>query len=211
MARKELSEASGVSEGGGLTKVLTELEACGLIGRSFDIKKRKSGVYFKLIDFFSLFYFKYLKAQKGSDPHFWTNFLSDPAHSAWCGYAFERLCMAHVVQIKQRLGISGVVTETYAFRSLQQKGGAQIDLVIDRKDGTINLCECKYSSRPYEMTEKDSADFERKQDVFLKETGTKKAIHKTMITANGLVQNAYRNEIQSEIVIDDLFQPVVAL
>ena len=142
-----------------------------------------------------------------NDPHFWTNYLSDPAHRIWCGYAFERLCLAHVGQIKQKLGISGVITEAYAFRSSAHKGGCQIDLVLDRRDDTINLCECKYTLRPYELTEKDMFDLERKKTVFLEETGTKKSIHTTMITSNGLVQNSYRNEIQSEITLDDLFQP----
>ena len=207
MTRQELSAASGVSDGGGLTKVLSELESCGLVGRSPDIRKRRNGDYFKLIDFYSLFYFKYLKNRKGTDPHYWTNYLSDPAHGAWCGYAFERLCMAHIGQIKQRLGISGVITSVYAFRSSQQKGGAQIDIVIDRRDDTINLCECKYSNKPYTLTEKDASDLERKKDVFVRETLTKKSIHMTMITANGLVHNAYRNDIQAEIILDDLFQP----
>ena len=90
-----------------------------------------------------------------------------------------------------------------------QKGGAQIDIVIDRRDGVINLCECKYTGQPFELTETDAADLERKKAVFLAETATRKAIHMTMITANGLVQNAYRNDIQSEIKLDDLFQPLM--
>jgi hypothetical protein len=209
MNRRELAEKSGVPDGGGLTKVLAEMEACGLIGISYDFIKKKYGEYYKLIDFYTLFYFKFLKARKTRDPHFWVNFLSYPAHRAWCGYAFERLCFAHIPQIKQRLGISGVITEVSAFRSTQQKGGAQIDLIIDRRDGVINLCECKYTGLPYELTDKDAAGFERKKAVFINETGTKKAIHMTMITANGLVQNAYCNEVQSEITFEDLFQPVV--
>ena len=208
LSRQELSAASGISDGGGLTKALTELESCGLVGRSSDIRRRRNGDYFKLIDFYSLFYFKYLKSRKITDPHYWTNYLSNPAHSSWCGYAFERLCMAHIGQIKQRLGISGVITNVYAFRSSRQKGGAQIDIVIDRRDDTINLCECKYTNKTYVLTEKDASDLERKKDVFLRETGTKKSIHMTMITANGIAQNAYRNEIQAEIVLDDLFMPV---
>jgi len=209
MTRQELAEACKLSDGGGLSKVLAELETCGLIGREFDISKRRNGEYYKLIDFFSLFYMKYLRPRKSSDPHFWTNYLTDPAHSAWCGYAFERLCMAHIGQIRQRLGISGVTTETFAFRSKQQAGGAQIDLVIDRKDGVINLCECKFTNKPYELTAKDASDLERKKEVFLNETGTKKSIHMTMITANGLVQNAYRNDIQAEITLDDLFLQIL--
>ena len=238
MTRQEISAASGISDGGGLTKVLDEMEACGLISRSFDYKKKRGGDYFKLIDFYTIFYYKFIKNRKGSDPRFWTNYLSYPAHSAWCGYAFERLCMAHIAQIKQKLGISGVITETYAFRSAgqrntgpkdeplinigqkagaqknsghksnNQKAGAQIDIIIDRKDGVINLCECKYTVAPYELTKIDATDFERKKSVFLETTGTKKAIHMTMITASGLVQNAYRNDIQSEIILDDLFMPI---
>ena len=207
MTRKELSDASGISDGGGLTKVLAELESCGLVGRSFDFKKKRNGDYFKLTDFYSLFYFKYLKNRKNTDPYFWTNYLSDPAHRVWCGYAFEKLCMAHIGQIKQRLGISGVITNVHAFRSSHQKGGAQIDLVIDRRDDTINLCECRYYNKPYTLTAGDAEDLERKKDVFLRETGTKKSIHMTMITANGLAHNAFRNDIQAEIVLDDLFRP----
>ena len=208
MTRQELSAASGVSDGGGLTKVLAELESCGLIGRSTDIRKKRNGDYFKLTDFYSLFYFKYLKNRKNTDPHYWTNYLSDPAHTAWCGYAFERLCMAHVGQIKQRLGIPGVITSVYAFRSSQQKGGAQIDMVIDRRDDTINLCECKYTNKECTLTAIDAAELERKKAVFLRETETKKSIHITMITAQGLVHNAYRNDIQAEITLDDLFQGI---
>jgi len=207
LTRQELLAASGIANGGGLTKVLSELESCGFICRSYDINRKRNGEYYKLIDFFSLFHYKYLKGRKITDAHYWTNYLSDPSHRAWCGYAFERLCMAHIRQIKQRLGISGVIAEVYAFRSLQQKGGAQIDMVIDRRDDTINLCECKYSHKPYTLTEQDAGDLERKKEVFLQETKKRKSIHMTMITANGLTHNAYRNEIQAEIILDDLFLP----
>jgi len=117
--------------------------------------------------------------------------------------------MAHVRQIKQKLGISGVITEVYAFRSSQQKGGAQIDIIIDRRDDTINLCECKYSNKPYSLTELDVEGLERKREVFLRETNKRKSIHMTMITASGLAHNAYRNDIQAEITLDDLFMPIL--
>jgi hypothetical protein len=113
--------------------------------------------------------------------------------------------MAHIDQIKQKLGISGVIAEVFAFRSSRQKGGAQIDIVIDRRDSTINLCECKFTAEPYKLTESDADDFKRKRAVFIEESGTKKSIHLTMISSNGLVQSAYRNDIQSEITLDDLF------
>ena len=153
MTRQQLSSQSGIADGGGLTNVLMDLESCGLISRIHDMRIRKSGEYYKLMDFYSLFYFKYLKNRKSIDPHFWTSYLSDPGHRAWCGYAFERLCMVHVEQIKQRLGISGVITEAYAFRSQRQKNGVQIDLIIDRRDDTINICECKYTNKPFAISE----------------------------------------------------------
>jgi len=208
LTRQELSAASGISNGGGLTKVLSELEKCGFISLISDISRNRNGEYYKLIDFFTLFHNKYLKKRTNSDPHFWTNYLSDPAHRAWCGYAFERLCMEHIRQIKQKLGISGIFTEVYNFRSLKQKGGTQIDMVIDRRDDTINLCECKYSNKPYALTEHDVEALERKKEVFLLEAKKRKSIHLTMITANGLTHNANRNEIQAEITLDDLFLPV---
>jgi hypothetical protein len=209
LTRQELAAVVGISNGGGLTKVLTELESCGFIDRSFDINRKRNGEYYKLIDFFTLFYYRYLRKRTGTDPHFWTNYLSDPAHRVWCGYTFERLCMAHIRQIKQRLGISGVITEVYAFRSSLRKGGVQIDLIIDRRDDTINLCECKFSNKPYTLTEEDIDSLERKKDIFLQETKKRKSIHMTMITANGLAHNAYRNEIQAEITLDDLFASIV--
>jgi hypothetical protein len=205
MTRQELSKATGITDGGGLSKVLDEMKACGLIDFSLDFHKKRNGEYYKLVDFFSLFHFKFIKTQKKRDQRFWTNFLSFPAHRAWCGFAYKRLCMTHIDRIKQKLGISGVITEVFTFRSSQNKDGAQIDIVIDRRDNTINLCECKFTIDPYKLTESDINDFKRKRAVFLDETGTKKSIHLTMITSNGLIHNAYRNEIQSEIILDDLF------
>jgi hypothetical protein len=205
--RQELIKSGVISDGGGLTKILEELISCGLVARSYDIKRKRNGDYFRLIDFYSLFYFKYLKNRRITDTRYWTNYLSEPAHYTWCGYAFERLCMAHIGQIKQRLGISGIITNICSFRSIQKSGGAQIDLLIDRRDDTINFCECKYTNKTYILTENYIAELERKRDVFLKETGTKKSIHMTMITSNGLAHNANRNEIQAEITLDDLFHP----
>ncbi|MDR1766509.1 MAG: AAA family ATPase [Lachnospiraceae bacterium] len=208
ITRQELSQKSGVSDGGGLTKALAELEECGLVSQSQDIIKRRNGEYYKCVDFFTLFYLKFLKGRKGTDPHFWTNYLTDPAHRGWCGYAFERLCMAHVPQIKQKLGIAGVVTEVYAFRSEQTKGGAQIDLLIDRKDDVINLCECKFTGSPYDFSESEAAELERKKEVFWRETGTKKAIHVTLIASGGVGTGPWKNDIQSVITLDDLFKDI---
>ena len=205
MSRKELSEKSGISDGGGLTKILDEMESCGLISKNHSFSKNKYGGYYKLIDFYTLFYYKFIKTRKSNDPHFWTNFLSYPAHRIWCGYAFERLCAAHINQIKYKLGIYGVISDIYTFRSVKKKGGAQIDIIIDRKDDVINLVECKFSGLPYKLTAECIKELEHKKNVFIEETKTKKAIHITMITVSGLVVNEHYNAIQSEVTLNDLF------
>jgi AAA+ ATPase superfamily predicted ATPase len=206
LTRQEIIGQSGIPDGGGLTKVLTELEQCGFIERYDDYNKRRNGEYYKLIDFYSLFYFKYIEKNKTRDEHFWTSYLLDPAHRTWCGYAFERVCMAHAAQIKTKLGISGVSTNIYSWRSTDTDPSAQIDMILDRKDGIINLCEIKYSVEKYTLSKRDDEDLLRRRTAFLAETKTKSALHQTMITTYGLQHNAYRNNVQSEITLDDLFQ-----
>ncbi|MDR0875054.1 MAG: AAA family ATPase [Clostridiales Family XIII bacterium] len=206
LTRKEIIGQSGIPDGGGLTKVLVELEQCGFIESYEDYNKRRNGEYYKLIDFFSLFYLKYVENNKSRDEHFWTNYLLNPAHKTWCGYAFERVCMMHAAQIKSTLGISGVSTNIFSWRSKSTKPSAQIDMILDRKDSVINLCEIKYSVAKYAISKSDDEDFLRRRTAFLKETGTKSALHQTLITTYGLEHNAYCNNIQSEITLDDLFR-----
>jgi hypothetical protein len=205
LSRQEIIDGSDLSDGGGLTKVLQELEECGFISRTRDFSKKRNGEYYRLIDFYSLFYMKYILNRKSDDEHFWTNYLLDPSHKSWCGYAFERLCMDHVGKIKEKLGISGVLTNIYSWRSKESKPGAQIDLVIERKDGVINLCEMKFSMQPYSITAGEDEALHRRREVFRNETGTKSALHQTMVTTYGVKVNAYKNNIQSEVILDDLF------
>jgi AAA+ ATPase superfamily predicted ATPase len=205
LTRQEIIEQSHIPDGGGLTKALTELVQCGFLESYDDFNKQRNGEYYKLIDFFSLFYLKYRKDNTSRDEHYWTNYLLDPAHRTWCGYAFERVCMAHASQIKSKLGINGVIATIYSWRSKDAKPSAQIDMLIDRRDGVINLCEIKYSVEKYTISKSDDDDFRRRRTAFLAETGTRSALHQTMITTYGLEHNAYRNNIQSEITLDDLF------
>jgi len=131
---------------------------------------------------------------------------STPSHSAWSGFAFERVCLLHSTQIKQGLGIAGVLTEISAWQSRETDLGAQIDLVIDRNDRVINLCEAKFSSEKYAIDKKIDGDLRNKRAVFKQETKTRKTLQTTLITPYGLVQNAYANQITSQLTMDDLFR-----
>ena len=205
MSRAELSNASKLQPNGHLTEALNELEQCDFIERYTDFTKAKNNAYYYLKDPFSLFYLRYMQNNDTKDEYFWTNYTEDGGHRAWSGYAFEQLCRIHIRQMKDKLGILGVSTNTTAWRSKDTVPGAQIDLLISRRDGVINLCEMKYSKHPYMITKAEALELERKKAVFLLETSAKSAIHITMVTTWGIEKKGYSSAVQSEIVLDDLF------
>ncbi|MCL2164192.1 MAG: ATP-binding protein [Oscillospiraceae bacterium] len=206
MSREELSKASNFPPNGHLTETLNELEQCDFIEKYTDFTKRKNGSYYYLKDPFSMFYLEYMKNNNTQDEYFWTNYMEDGGHRAWSGYAFEQLCRTHVKQMKEKLGILGVSTYTSSWRSKDATPGAQIDLLINRRDGVINLCEMKYSKHPYVINKAEAAELERKKSVFLLETGAKSVIHITMVTTWGLEKKGYFSIAQAEVVLDDLFK-----
>ena len=161
-----------------------------------------------MTDNYTLFYFKFIQQNKNNDEHFWSASIDSAMHRAWCGLAFERLCMAHTRQIKSSLGISGVMSNIYSWtkEADENTGGAQIDMLIDRNDQVVNICEMKYSLSEFSI----DADYERnlrnKKSVFIEATKTRKAVHLTMVTTYGVRQNAYSGIVQSEITLDDLFR-----
>ena len=133
------------------------------------------------------------------------SYINTPSYFSWSGNAFELVCLLHVKQIKNALGILGVETMEYAWRSVKKENGAQIDLLIDRKDGVVNVCEMKYTSLPFEIDSKYEMELKNKLAVFVGETACNKALHLTMISANGLKHNVHSCIVQNEISGDDLF------
>ena len=205
LSRSEISEAAGLQNNGHLTEILAELEQCDFVERFVDFTKAKNGSYYYLKDPFTLFYSRFMKDNYTKDDYFWTNYAEDGGHRAWCGYAFGQLCRMHVRQIKAKLGILGVSTSTSSWRSREPSPGAQIDLLICRRDGVINLCEMKYTKHPFEISKGYAEQLERKKAVFKMETGARHAIHITMITTYGLAKKGYCGMAQSEVTLFDLF------
>ena len=128
-------------------------------------------------------------------------------HRVWSGLAFERLCLAHVQQIKAGLGIAGVLSNVYSWRKEadENSDGAQIDLLIDRNDQVINVCEMKYSLSEFSIDAEYERNLRNKKLVFIDSTNTRKAVHLTMVTTYGVRQNSHSGIIQSEVTLDDLF------
>ena len=207
MTREEIIVATDKYSNGALSKVLDELEYCGFIRKynGFD-KKSKQAIY-QLIDNYTLFYFKFIQQNENNDEHFWSASIDSAMHRAWSGLAFERLCMAHTQQIKAALGIAGVLSNVYSWRKEadETSDGAQIDLLIDRKDQVINLCEMKYSLSEYAIDAEYEQKLRNKKSVFIDTTNTRKAVHLTMVTTFGIKANAHSGIVQNEITLDDLF------
>jgi DNA-binding MarR family transcriptional regulator len=205
LTRNEILAVTKLQSGGTFSEILKNLESCGFIRRYAMPKKRKREVLYQLLDAYTLFYFKFLEHLETNDEQFWTNSTNSPSHHAWAGYAFEILALLHTKEIKRALGISGVQTSIFAWRSEYSQPAAQIDLVIDRKDGIIDLCEMKYANTTYVITKQYEEDLRNKITTFLTEIKTRKSVHLLMLTTFGLQRNKYFSVVQKEIVLDDLF------
>jgi hypothetical protein len=213
LSRDLLLKKAGIATGGTATKVLDELLSSGFI-ITVPLFGTKSTLY-KLIDFYSLFYLHWIEPIQ--HPHvisvendYWFKLYGKPKWFSWAGLAFENVCLMHVEQIKRALGISGVGTRVSAWRHYPESDesqGVQIDLVIDRDDQCINLCDMKFSDFEYQVTKEYAEKLNRKKDLFRKITGTKKALFTTLITTYGAIENAnYHDSIQKQIKLDDIFE-----
>lgn len=207
ITRQEIAAITKLKTGGSLTKWLTELEESGFITRYTPFNKKKRNTLYRLSDFYSFFYLKFIDGNTTFNEGIWLNAIDNPKQRAWSGYTFEQVCLAHIPQIKKALGISGVLTQTSAWKSKTSEKNAQIDLVIDRRDHVINLCEVKYSMNPYTITKSYSENLRNKIGVFKAETKTRKATFLTFITTHGLMKNKHAASlVQNDIGMDDLFK-----
>ena len=209
MSREELSTALHVTSGGRFSEILEDLEWCGFIRKYTILGKRAKDSIYQLIDNFTLFYYEFIKDHDHAD-NYWQTMQGKPQYNTWCGLAFERVCLWHVDQIKKALGISGVMTNVYSWRcepdKKQGRPGVQIDMLIDRNDGIIDLCEMKHSNKEYAITGEVADSLERKKAIFTEVTGTDKAVHTVMVTTKGIAPGEYEWTAQNYVKLDDLFE-----
>ncbi|MBR3159427.1 MAG: ATP-binding protein [Atopobiaceae bacterium] len=208
MTREEILASTSLADSGALTKKLGELESCGFLRRYRAYGKKQRDALYQLVDNFTLFHYKFL-ADGDKDEFFWERMTDSGLRNAWCGLAFERVCLEHVPQIKRALGISGVLTEvcSWSCKSDAENGiyGSQIDLVIARRDHVTNLCEMKYARDAFMVTKAIDESLRHKATDFRQLTKSRDSIHMTIVTTYGLRQNAYSGMVQSVVTADDLF------
>ena len=210
LERQELSAECKVSNNSKLGKMLQQLEECGFIRSYVPYGKKENSIVYQLIDSFSLFHLKFLSKFKGeinSDM-----VLSSSSYNTYCGLAFEKAVMNHLNELKRAMGISGINTQAYTWRSNPKKlkegeKGAQIDIVLDRADGIINIIEAKWTSNgePYMISSLDEEDLLNKRRVFIEQTQTRKSVLLTMVTISGIKKNSHFDSIQNFFTLDDLF------
>lgn len=208
IARDELLKKTGMSDGKVFTQTLEALEKCGFIRRYSAYGKKQRNSLYQLIDSFSLFHLRFIAPEANPDPHAWSTGISSKEKDAWAGLAFERVCLLHVAELKKALGIGGVRTAvcSWQHRADETYGkGAQIDLLIDRADKVVNVCEMKFASGHYVLNKAESERIDNKILAFRTVTGTSKSIFLTVVTTNALVDNEYARKVQNVILLDSLF------
>lgn len=207
LTRKEIAEKLKIQSGGTLSKVLRELCNCEFV-RGYNTREKKikqKDLIYQLTDMYTLFYMQFCR-QRTTDTAFWTHLMGQPRQNTWYGLAFERVCLLHIPQIKRQLGISQIHTEYYSWRSKEPVPAAQIDLIIERADNLINLCEMKYSQTPYAITKAEDMKIRNRMADFVAETGVRHGIIPTMVTTYGVKPNPYSAIAQAQVTMDDMFE-----
>ncbi len=218
MSRQELLRATKIKTGGTFRKRLNELKESGFISEYIPFGKNRNNYYVKIIDEYALFYLNWIEPIKnqilvGYDPNYWLNTYNVAKYQSWSGYSFEAVCMKHISQILKGLNIGSLSASVGSWRYLPPVGskdnGAQIDLIIDRNDNSINLCEIKYSKTKFSVTKNYAKNLVNKITVFEEKTKTSKQIFLTMITTRGIKKNIWSEDlISSEILMEDLFTDI---
>lgn len=205
MTRSEIVQQLKITDNGNFTDVLDNLVKCDFLRKYQAFGKKEKEMIYQLSDMYTLFYLRFVKNYHGMNEHAWSN-MEEGRRNAWAGYAFEQVCILHIKQIRQALGISGIASDVCAWNYRGKEQSAQIDLIIDRGDRAIELCEMKYSNHPYEL-KKDYVEWLReRRDLFREVTKTNKTLRLTMITSSGIKQNMYSSSLQGQLSLDDMFE-----
>ena len=209
LTRQQIIEKTKIPQGGSFQRAIENLIDCGFILPSYAFGKQNKETVFRVIDFYSIFYLRFIKENLGSQKNTWQSISESANYQAWSGYAFENICMVHTPQIHKALGINGIYTQTCAWRFAgnSEMQGAQVDLLIDRKDGIIHHFEAKFTNQNFLLTKEYCGKLRQKRASFLYATKTKKNVVTSLLTTYPAVKNEYYlEEIFSEVALDSLFE-----
>lgn len=206
LTRNELLATGDLMTGGGLTDVLEELTESGFIEKTEPFNKKKKESLYRLVDEFSLFYLRFMRGSRSKND--WLTISKAGKYISWCGYAFENVCMKHIPQIKKALGISGIGASYGSWYRAGNNGtdGAQIDLLLNRSDDTIHICEMKFSTKQFVIDKRYSQLLQQKITAFRESIPPAKGLLLAFITTYGVADNEYRQQlVDNEIQMESLF------
>jgi uncharacterized protein len=198
MSHAEILQKMGIKQAtGSYQRAIEELIISDFVVENTPFGKKKRGAIYRLIDEYSIFYHRFIKPNKKYTQGMWQQLSESQSYKIWAGYAFESFCHKHIDAIKRALGIAAVFTEIYSLNmpNTDDVEGVQIDLLIDRKDDCINLCEIKFHSGVFTITKDYYQQLIEKKQRFIAQTGTKKQVFLTFITNHGITSNAYASEV----------------
>lgn len=205
--RGEIADHTGLTNGSALTEVLTSLMVSDFVVSYIPFGEGKRSEKYKLVDPFCLFYLKFVKNSNTLNEDFWLTNVSAPSIVAWRGYAFENVCFNHIGVIKEALGISGVITKQSAWSKNDEDGeGTQIDLIIERKDNIVNMCEIKFCGDEFLVDKGYDRKLRNRKSILQNNISKRYGVHGTLITTYGVKENEYRWAFERVITMDDLFR-----
>jgi AAA+ ATPase superfamily predicted ATPase len=209
LTRDEIIKKGKLDSSGQLSSILEDLIECGFVRKYCHLDKRLRDAIYQLVDCYTLFYYQFVRMAHGVDDEYWTKLLRTPAYNTWCGLAFERVCLLHSRQIKAALGISGIMANIFSWhvKGNDVHPGVQIDLLIDRSDNVINICEMKYAPNGYSMTAAALESINKKVVVLQHYVPARKFISPVLITSNGIIRNKYSDDIRQSVTAEQLFLP----
>jgi hypothetical protein len=206
LTRSEILDITGINSGGGFTKVMNELVSCGFVKEILPSGKTKADALFRLIDEYTVFYFRFLYKVKGKQN--WAQLGTSQKYKVWAGFAFESLCLKHTDQIKRALGIQGMVTNEWSWikKPTEDAPGAQIDMIIDRADNCQNIIEAKFMDEPFNMKATYADQLRAKMNLYRSTTKTRKNLFLTLVTTTPSIRNAhYLSVVHNEVLMEELF------
>lgn len=206
--REEIAGGTGISEGGGLSDYLTKLADADFIDQYRPAMSVTKEDYYRLKDCFCIFWLRFIDGKTGTDPHFWQNNYTSNKIVSWQGIAFEQICLSHVESIRKALGINGINTVTSKMIIASEKAGdgGQIDLVIERSDRNVNLCEMKFYSSEVALDQKENLKLRDRKDNFKAKHKVKGQVFLTLVTTFGLKYGTWSGVYGQTLTLDDLFQ-----
>ena len=209
LTRDEIISKAKIDNNGHVSRMLDDLIECGFIRKYCHTGKRLKDALYQLVDCYTLFHYQFARMAYGIDEEYWVKSMQTPAYSTWCGLAFERVCLLHTRQIKAAIGISGIRADLYSWfvRKTDEHAGVQIDLVIDRADNMVNICEMKYAPKGFILTSSELNKINTRLRIFELYAQRNKAVQPILITSNGTIANNNSLEIPLQVVGDQLFLP----